>query len=290
MLLALKNAFSRLGASQTLRLLVLEFVVILGGVLAAQLLQDRFARNAEREAAEAQFESIAAALHNSAELAIIRPRMNLCMRDAIERVRDVLAVPGADRSELGWLETPEQMVLDETGIDAARPLLARHLEGDWMMRLSSAEYMNAYMRQGQDDELEAWSTLKLLRPENGPIDEATRGVLLRALGEAERANRLLVEVSGVMASRASELDTPTHDTTINGMAYSPKLCMAMVGYEDEAHGEAAQRGELPDGRPIHPRVLQQLAEDAEWMASARARWEAEQAAQASQAEQAQTAD
>jgi hypothetical protein len=259
MIIALKSAWHRLSGSQTVKLLILEFIVVLSGVLLAQVLQAWLVERSERQTAKAQLEGVVAAMHNSAELAIIRPRINMCMRDAIERVRDILADSAADRSDLDWLEVPEQMVLDETGIDSARPLLRRHYENDVIVTLSSAEFMNAYMRSGQDDELKAWSTLKLLRPENGPIDDEVRGQLLIALGEAERANRLLNEVSGVMYTRAQQMQIPTHQPTIDAIAASPKLCMNMAGFDGKVHGAALTRGELPDGRPLHPRVLAQLA-------------------------------
>ena len=265
MIVALKHAWKRLTASQTARLLVLEFAVVLSGVLVAQLLQDWFADRSEKRAAEAQLFGISAALHNSAELAIIRPRMDLCMRDAIEQVRDVLADPAADRTTLGWLEVPEQMVLDEAGIDSARPLLRRHYDNNVLMVLSSAQFMNHYMVTGQDDELAAWSQLKLLRPENGPISDDLRARMLLALSEAERTNRLLREVSGVMQGRAREMGIPVHQNTIDSMSNSPKLCTAMIAYDEEAHAAAAARGELPDGRALHPRVaaLVRPAEPAE---------------------------
>ena len=260
MLVAIKSAWHRLSTSQTAKLLVLEFIVVLSGVLAAQVLQGWFAEREERNRAEARLAGITDALHNSAELAIIRRRVNICMLDAIERVRDVLADPGADRSGLDWIESPEQMVLDETGIDSARPLISRHYDPNVMRVLSSAQFMNEYMRTGQDEELEAWSQLKLLRPENGPISDVTRAGLLQALADAERSNRLLYEVSGVMGARAQQIGTPIHDDTIyNQMGRSPKLCMDQIGYSDEEHAAAASRGELPDGTALHPRIVSRLA-------------------------------
>ncbi|HLL58322.1 MAG TPA: hypothetical protein VK391_00330, partial [Allosphingosinicella sp.] len=115
MLLLLKSRFIRLARSQTLRLLLLEFAVVLAGVLAAQVLQDWFAARAERARAGEQRAGVVAALHNSAELGDIRVRMYVCMRDRIERARDLLSGPNGSGAFAASLAVPEQMILDDAG-------------------------------------------------------------------------------------------------------------------------------------------------------------------------------
>lgn len=259
MLLVLKNGWHRLRRSQTVKLLTLEFVVVLAGVLGAQLLQGWFAEREERARAETSVRGIGMALHNSAELAQIRRAMALCMRNRIEQVRDALATTPIDQAGLDWVRVPEQNILDDPGIDAARPLITKIYGPEAMASFSLVEYAFDNLYAAQDDELAAWSTLSLLNPENGPVSPELRGELQAALAEAQRTNRLMFEVSGVMIRYTSELETPVHQNTIDGFAQSYKLCADMAGFTIEDHSAAAERGELPDGTPLHPRLIEDLA-------------------------------
>ncbi|MFA9201624.1 MAG: hypothetical protein ACEQR8_10675 [Cypionkella sp.] len=251
--------FKRLRRMRAARLLLLEFVVVLAGVLAAQLLQDWFANRAERARAGEARTGIVNALHNTAELADIRMRMNLCMLDRIERARDVLAGRGGQDAFLLELRVPEQQILDDPGFEAARPLLAKHFGPRDAMIFSSIQYLQDQMNAAQDTELAAWQRLALLRPDNGPLDPALRAELQLALADAARANRLLAEAGSVVFGHAEELKVPRHARTLELFAQSPKLCAAMVGYPRDRHGEAAKAGRLPDGNPLHPRLQTLLA-------------------------------
>lgn len=256
MLAAIKSRWSRLTRSQTVRLLFLEFIVVLAGVLIAQLLQGWFEDRAERNRAQSQINGIATSLHNSAELAVMRQRMNLCIRDRIERVRDALASPTIDQSALEWVRVPEQNIMDDPGIDAARPLITKVYGPEQMVRFSLIEFAFDNLYAGQSDELAAWQTLSLLNPANGRVEPGLRPQLQLALAEAQRANRLMFEVSGIMKAQSEALTTPIHENTIDGFASSPKLCASMVGYTEDQHSDALEKGALPDGTPIHPRVLE----------------------------------
>ena len=259
MLLVMKNAWGKLHGSQTVKLLVLEFFVVLAGVLAAQVLQGWFADREERARARIMASGIGAALHNSAELALIRQRMSVCMRDRIELVRDALAAPAIDQSQLDWVRVPEQNILDDPGFDSARPLLTKVFGPEPMMHFNIVAFAFDNLYAAQDDELAAWQRLALLNPANGPVDERLRAELKLALAEAQRANRLMSEVAGIMRGQTEQLGTPVHDRTMKSFASSPKLCASMVGYTPAQHAGALKRGALPDGTPIHPRVLSQLA-------------------------------
>lgn len=258
MILAIKNAFRRLTTSQTIKLLFLEFLVVLAGVLAAQLLQQWLEDRAERNRAQVQVAGIATSLHNSAELAVIRQRMSVCMLDQIERLNEALSQPGIDQSELGWVRVPEQNIMDNPGIDAARPLITKVYGADMMMRFSLIEFAFDKLYEGQDRELAAWERLSVLNPASGPVSEDARLELQFALAEARQANRLMTEVSGIMRAQSEGLQAPVHENTIEAFAKSPKLCADMVGYSDEEHREALQNGELPDGTKLHPRAMERL--------------------------------
>ena len=257
MITALKARFKQIYRQDTARLLFFEFVVVLAGVLVAQLLQGWFEDRQERSRAQSQISGIATSLHNSAELALIRRRMNICMRDRIERVRDALAQPTPDQSDLAWVRVPEQNVMDDPGIDAARPLITKVYGPDQMVQFNLIEFAFDTLYAGQNDELAAWQTLALLHPANGRVDPALRPQLQLALADAQRANRLMFEVSGIMRRQSGALQTPIHDNTIASFAQSPKLCAGVVAFTDEQHDTALEQGKLPDGTPIHPRVLQQ---------------------------------
>lgn len=259
MLAAIKSRWSRLTHSQTVRLLFLEFLVVLAGVLAAQLLSGWFADREERARAQNQIEGIATALHNSAELAVIRQRMDLCMIDRIERLRDVLAAGEIDQEGLEWVRVPEQSLLDDPGIAAARPLITKAYGPEAMIGFNLVEFAQRNLYTGQDEELAAWETLSLLHPENGPVAGDLRGELQLALADARRANRLMAEVSGLMRNTTEQMGTPVHDHTIEGFARSPKLCANMVAYTGEQHAAARSRGELPDGSAVHPRALDRVS-------------------------------
>ncbi|MWV27321.1 hypothetical protein [Aurantiacibacter rhizosphaerae] len=257
--MTIKSAFRRLSKSHTAKLLVLEFIVVLSGVLAAQLLQGWFAEREERARAQNQIEGIATALHNSAELAVMRQRMNLCMIDRIETLRDALAAPQIDQDSLTWVRVPEQNLLDDPGIEAARPLITKAFGPETMIPFNLVEFVYENMYIAQDAELAAWSKLSLLNPENGPVGPDLRGEMQLALAEARKSNRLMIEVSGMMRNYSRQLGTPVHEHTIEGFATSPKLCAAMVAYSDDEHAAAAERGELPDGTQVHPRALERVA-------------------------------
>ena len=255
MLVAIKARWDRLRASQTAKLLVLEFLVVLAGVLAAQMLQGWLSDRAERNRAETQVRGIASALHNAAELAVIRQRMAVCMRDRIERVRDALASETIDQSRLEWVRVPEQNILDDPGIDIARELIVKVYGPDLLVRFNLIDFAWDYLYIGQNDELAAWQELALLHPANGPVDPALRARLKGALADAQRANRMMFEVSGMMRTQSTAMGTPIHENTIENFAGSPKLCASMAGYTLEEHAAAFEEGTLPDGTEIHPRVL-----------------------------------
>ena len=258
MIAAIKSRWSRLTGSQTARLLFLEFIVVLAGVLVAQLLSGWFAEREERARAQNQIEGIATALHNSAELAVMRQRMDLCMIDRIERLRDALASPDIDQSALDWVRVPEQNILDDPGIAAARPLITKAYGPESMIPFNLIEFAQRNLYEGQDAELTAWEELSLLHPDNGPVADGLRGDLQLALAEARRANRLMAEVSGLMRNYTGQMGTPVHDHTIENFAKSPKLCANMVAYSDDQHAAARERGELPDGTTVHPRALERI--------------------------------
>jgi hypothetical protein len=253
-LLILKSRFIRLVRSQTARLLLLEFAVVLAGVLAAQVLQDWFASRAERARAAEQRSGVIAALHNSAELGDIRLRMYVCMLDRIERTRDLLS--GSDGSDAfaASLSVPEQMILDDAGWESARPLLTKYFGTDDAMVFSSMQFLIDQMDAAQDTELAAWQRLTLLRPENGPVTPELRAQLQVALADAARANRLLYEAGRAVYGRSRLLEVPTHDATVAGFSTSSKLCAAMVAYPPERHAAAAAKGQLADGTAVHPRL------------------------------------
>ena len=259
MLAALKSGMKRVGLMQTARLLFLEFLVVVMGVLVARLLQEWFADRDARARAKIQVEGIAGALHNSAELAVMRQRMGPCILDGLERVGDALAQDRIDQSALGWVRVPEQHIMDDPGIDAARPIITKVFGPEKMMHFSLIEFAYDKLYQGQDRELAAWDRLSLLNPANGPVRKSVRGDLQLALADARQANRLMWEVSGIMRTQSKGLGTPVHEQTIRSFAGSPKLCAKMVGFTPEQHAEALQRGELPDGTAIHPKALERLA-------------------------------
>lgn len=255
MLVAIKHGWGKLSGSQTVRLLVLEFIVVLAGVFTAQLLQSWFADREERARAQVMAQGIGAALHNSAELAVMRQRMALCLNDRIEWVRDALAQPAIDQSSLGWVRVPEQNILDNPGFDAARPLLTKVYGPEAMMQFNIVGFAFDMLYAAQDDELAAWQRLALLNPENGPVSDALRTGLQLALAEAQRANRLMSEVSGIMRAQTERLGTPIHQRTIASFAQSPKLCANMVGYTGAQHEAALKQGRLPNGTALHPRII-----------------------------------
>ncbi len=259
MLAALKSRLSRLTRSQTLKILIAEFIVVLAGVLVAQLLQGWLGDRAERARAETEVRGIAASLHNSAELAVIRQRMAVCMLDKLERVNDALSQDRIDQSGLEWVRVPEQNIMDDPGIAAARPLITKIYGADQMMRFSLIEFAFDKLYEGQDRELAAWDRLAILNPDNGPMPETLRGELRLALADARQANRLMSEVSSIMRAQSEALGTPVHDNTLKNFAASPKLCADMVSFSDEEHSAALQEGELPDGSPVHPRAMERLA-------------------------------
>ena len=258
MLTALKSQMNRLASMHTAKMLFLEFIVVVMGVLVAQLLQEWFADREEHARAQIQVEGIARALHNSAELAVMRQRMGPCMLDGLERVGEALAQDRIDQSALGWVRVPEQNIMDNPGIDAARPLVTKVFGPEKMMHFSLIEFAFDKLYEGQDKELAAWDRLSLLNPANGPVREGARGDLQLALADARQANRLMWEVSGIMRAQSKGLGTPVHEQTIQSFASSPKLCANMVAYTQEQHAEALKRGELPDGKAIHPQALQRL--------------------------------
>lgn len=259
MIIALKNSWGRLRKSQTIKLLALEFVVVVAGVLVAQLLQGWLADREERARALIQLEGIAVSLHNSAELAVIRRRMGPCMVDALERVSEALAQDRIDQADLAWVRVPEQNIMDDPGIAASRPLITKVFGAEQMMNFSLIEFAFDKLYEGQDKELAAWDRLSILHPANGPVSESVRGDLQLALADARQANRLMWEVSGIMRRQSEALRTPIHENTINSFASSPKLCANMAGYSDAQHAQALEKGELPDGTAIHPRALERLA-------------------------------
>lgn len=283
MIVAIKHAWKRLTASQTLKLLVLEFLVVLAGVLCAQLLQGWFADREERARAETTIVGIGTSLHNSAELAQVRGLMHVCLRDRIETLRDALAEPVIDQSQLAWVRPTEQTIQDNPGIDAARPLITKVYGAEQMMRFSLIEFAFDQLYAGQTDELAAWQTLSLVNPANGPVPAELRGDLQLALAEAQRSERLMYEVSGIMAANSQALGTPVHENTVWQFSQSPKLCASMAGYSQEEHREALARGELPDGSPIHPRVLAEVVAEQERVAQMRADVQQLQAAEQDQA-------
>jgi hypothetical protein len=254
MLLLLKSRLTRLVRSQTARLLLLEFAVVLAGVLAAQVLQDWFAGRAERARAAEQRGGVVAALHNSAELGDIRVRMYVCMRDRIERARDVLKGPSDSDAFTATVTVPEQMILDDAGWESARPLLTKYFGTNDAMVFSSIQFLINQMDTAQDTELAAWQLLTLLRRENGPVTPELRAELQVALAHAERANRLLYEAGQVVYSRSRALEVPTHDATLASFSKSGKLCATMVAYPPERHAAAAAKGQMADGTPLHPRL------------------------------------
>lgn len=253
-LLLLKSRFIRLARSQTVRLLLLEFTVVLAGVLAAQVLQDWFAGRAERARAAEQRAGVVAALHNSAELGDIRVRMYVCMRDRIERARDLLSGPNGSDAFAAALTVPEQMILDDAGWESARPLLTKYFGTNDAMVFSAIQFLNDQMDVAQDTEFAAWQRLTLLRPENGPVTPGLRAQLQVALADAQRANRLLYEAGQVVYRRSRELEIPTHAATLTAFSKSGKLCAAMIAYPPERHTAAAAKGRLADGTPLHPRL------------------------------------
>ncbi len=259
MIAALKNSWKRLSKSQTVKLLFLEFIVVVAGVLVAQLLQSWLADREERARAMTQAQGIAMSLHNSAELAVIRQRMGPCMLDRLERVTDALATETIDQSSLGWVRVPEQNIMDNPGIDAARPLITKVFGAEQMMTFSLIEFAFDKLYEGQDAELAAWDRLSILNPANGPVSESVRGDLQLALADARQANRLMWEVSGIMRAQSGAMGTPVHDNTISQFASSPKLCAQMAGYSEAEHAAALEQGELPDGTAIHPRALKRIA-------------------------------
>jgi hypothetical protein len=253
-LLLLKSRFIRLARSQTARLLLLEFAVVLAGVLAAQVLQDWFQGRAERARAAEQRAGVVAALHNSVELGDIRVRTYVCMRDRVERVRDVLSGQNGSDSFADELTVPEQMILDDAGWESARPLLTRYFGTKETMVFSSIQFLIDQMDAAQDTELAAWQRLTLVRRENGPLTPGLRGELQVALADAQRANRVLYEAGQVVYTRGRELKVPTHDATLAAFSRSGKLCAAMVAHPPERHAAAAAKGRLADGTPLHPRL------------------------------------
>lgn len=255
MLLLLKSRFIRLARSQTARLLLLEFTVVLAGVLAAQVLQDWFAGRAERARAREQRAGVVAALHNSAELGDIRGRMYVCMLDRIERARDALSQPKGSNSFAATLTVPEQMILDDAGWESARPLLTKYFGTNDAMVFSSIQFLIDQMDAAQDTELAAWQRLTLLRPKNGPLTPGLTAELQIALADAERANRLLYEAGGVVHTRSRALKVPIHTATLADFSKSGKLCAAMVAYPSERHAAAAANGTLADGTALHPRLI-----------------------------------
>ncbi len=259
MLTALKSQIGRMAVMQTAKLLFLEFLVVVMGVLVAQLLQEWFADREERARAKIQVEGIAGALHNSAELAVMRQRMGPCILDGLERVGEVLAQDRIDQSGLGWVRVPEQNIMDDPGIDAARPLITKVFGPEQMMHFSLIEFAFDKLYEGQDKELAAWDRLSLLNPANGPVSDSVRGDLQLALADARQANRLMWEVSGIMRAQSKGLGTPVHEQTIKSFSGSPKLCAKMVAFTPEQHAEALKRGQLPDGKPIHPKALERMA-------------------------------
>lgn len=238
MLTALKSQLNRLSVLGTAKVLFLEFIVVVMGVLVAQLLQEWFADREERARAKIQVEGIAGALHNSAELAVMRQRMGPCILDGLERVGEALAQDRIDQSALGWVRVPEQNIMDNPGIDAARPLITKVFGPEQMMHFSLIEFAFDKLYEGQDRELAAWDRLSLLNPANGPVRESLRGDLQLALADAREANRLMWEVSGIMRKQSEGLGTPVHEQTIKSFASSPKLCASMVGYTPEQHAAA----------------------------------------------------
>ena len=155
-LLLLKSRLVRFAQSPTTRLLLLEFAVVLAGVLAAQLLQDWFAGRAERARATEQRAGVVAAFHNSAELGDIRMRMYVCMLDRIERARDALGGAGGSDAFAADLTVPEQMILDDAGWESARPLLTKYFGTNDAMIFSLMQFLIDQMDAAQDIELAAW--------------------------------------------------------------------------------------------------------------------------------------
>jgi hypothetical protein len=253
-LLLLKSRFIRLARSQTARLLLLEFTVVLAGVLAAQVAQDWFQGRAERARAGEQRSGVVAALHNSAELGDIRMRMYVCMQDRIERVRDLLAGQEGSDSFVASLTVPEQMILDDAGWESARPLLTKYFGTNDAMVFSAIQFLIDQMDTAQDIELAAWQRLTLLRRENGPLTPGLRAELQIALADAHRANRLLYEAGQVVHTRSRALKVPTHAATLAGFAKSGKLCATMIAHPPDRHSAAAAKGRLADGTPLHPRL------------------------------------
>lgn len=258
MLPALKSRMRRLAVIQTTKLLFLEFVVVVMGVLVAQLLQEWFADREERARANTQVQGIAASLHNSAELALIRQRMGPCMLDRLERIGEALAQDNIDQSSLGWVRVPEQNIMDNPGISAARPLITKVFGAEPMMNFSLIEFAFDKLYEGQDKELAAWDRLAVLNPANGTVRESMRADLQLALADARQANRLMWEVSGIMRKQSEALGTPVHQNTIKGFAGSPKLCANMAGFSQKQHADSLKQGKLPDGMAIHPKALERL--------------------------------
>lgn len=254
MLFTLKSRAVDVTRSKTARLLLLEFTVVLTGVLAAQVLQDWFAGRAERARATEQRAGVVAALHNSAELGDIRVRMYACMRDRIERVRDVLSGQNGSDAFVPTLTVPEQMILDDTGWESARPMLTKYFGTDDAMMFSSIQYLINQMDAAQDTELAAWQRLTLLRRENGPVSPRLRAELQIVLADAARTNRLLYEAGKAVYGRSRALNVPTHARTLAGFSTSNKLCANMVTYPADQHAAAAAKGQLADGTPLHPRL------------------------------------
>lgn len=254
MLFALKSQVLHLTRSKTARLLLLEFAVVLAGVLAAQMLQDWFEGRAERARATEQRAGVIAALHNSAELGDIRVRMYACMRDRIERVRDLLSETNGSEQFAVELTVPEQMILDDTGWESARALLTKYFGTNDAMMFSSIQFLISQMDTAQDTELAAWQRLTLLRRENGPVSARLKAELQIALADAARANRLLYGAGQVVYGRSRALAVPTHATTLAGFSKSEKLCANMVSYAPDRHAAAAANGQLADGTSLHPRL------------------------------------
>lgn len=254
MLFVFKSHVLNITRSKTTRLLLLEFTVVLAGVLAAQVLQDWFAGRAERARATEQRAGVVAALHNSAELGDIRVRMYACMRDRIERARDLLSGPNGSEAFAATLTVPEQMILDDSGWESARAMLTKYFGTDDAMMFSSIQYLINQMDAAQDTELAAWQRLTLLRRENGPVSPRLRAELQIALADAARTNRLLYEAGQAVYARSRALKVPTHARTLAGFSTSDKLCANMVTYPANQHAAAAAKGQLADGTPLHPRL------------------------------------
>lgn len=228
MFLFLKSKWSETGLRKWIWLFGFEFLVVLSGVLIAQMLQERFEQQRDKARFQTTLNVLNEQLRDAGTSLIIRSLQTECVQSNIAEIRGAIRSNSEDVSRLIFDDPPQPPAIisvwsSETAREARRYLSPDEVKSyDWISNLSD------YVMSTRLEENKWWSQIKMAGDRLGNLTEDERSAVILATYNLEQAYATWEDAAPTIAYVMKQFEIEPELEIIKNMHDGKKVCAAEV--------------------------------------------------------------